>query len=58
MDGQCAKKVLSSPGLEHFAIGLVNFVFSLPDRQAKFVTIQITEGLCNQTCLSKSFWVS
>ena len=36
MDGQYAKKELSSPGLEHFAIGFVNFVFSLPDRQAKF----------------------
>ena len=29
---QCAKKVLSdSPGLGDFAIGLVNFVFNLPD---------------------------
>ena len=34
---QRAKKVLSdSPGLEHFAIGLVNFVLSLPDGQVRF----------------------
>ena len=33
---QRAKKVLSiSLGLEHFAIGLVNFVLSLPDGQVK-----------------------
>ena len=32
----CAKNVLSdSLGLEHFAIGLVNFVLSLPDGQVK-----------------------
>ena len=31
------RKLLSdSPGLEHFAIGLVNFVLSLPDGQEKF----------------------
>ena len=34
---QCAKKVLSeSLGLEDFAIGVVNFVLSLPDGQVKF----------------------
>ena len=34
---QRAKKVLSdSPGLVDFAIGLVNSVINLPDRQAKF----------------------
>ena len=33
---QCAKKVVSdSPGLEDFAIRLVNSVFNLPDRQVK-----------------------
>ena len=34
---QCAKKVVSdSPGLEDFAIGLVNSVFHLPDGQVMF----------------------
>ena len=34
---QRAKKVLSdSPGLVDFAIGLVNFVFNLPDGQVMF----------------------
>ena len=34
---QRAKKVQSdSPGLEHLATGLVNFVLSLPDGQVKF----------------------
>ena len=34
---QCAKKVLSdSLGLEDYAIGLVTFALSLPDRQLKF----------------------
>ena len=34
---QRAKKVLSdSPGLVDFAIGLVNSVFNLPDRQVMF----------------------
>ena len=34
---QHAKKVVSdSPGLADFAIGLVNSVFNLPDRQAMF----------------------
>ena len=36
-DVQRAKKVLSdSPGLVDFAIGLVNSVFNLPDRQVMF----------------------
>ena len=53
---QCAKKVLSdSLGLEDFAIWLASFVLSLPDGQVKFSTIQITEGLCIQTHLSKTF---
>ena len=34
---QCAKKVLfDSPGLVDFAIGLVNFVFNLPNGQVMF----------------------
>ena len=34
---QCAKKVVSnSPGLMDFAIGLVIFVFNLPDGQRPF----------------------
>ena len=34
---QCAKKVVSdSLGLVDFAIGLVNFVFNLPDGQVIF----------------------
>ena len=34
---RCTKKVVSdSPGLVGFAIGLVNSVFNLPDRQVMF----------------------
>ena len=34
MPSQCAKKVMSdSPGLVDFVIGLVIFVFNLPDAQ-------------------------
>ena len=37
LQSQRAKKVLSdSPGLLDFAIGLVNSVFNLPDRQVMF----------------------
>ena len=37
VQNQRAKKVLSdSPGLVDFAIGLVNSVFNLPDRQVMF----------------------
>ena len=37
MDLQHAKKVVSdSPGPADFAIGLVNSVFNLPDRQVMF----------------------
>ena len=33
---QCAEKVVSdSPGLVDFAVGLVNSVFNLPNRQVK-----------------------
>jgi len=44
---QRAKKVVSDgPGLVDFAIGLVNSVLNLPDRQAKiFWRIKITEVL-------------
>ena len=44
---QGAKKVVSdSPGLVYFAIGLVNSVLNLPDRQAKiFRRIKITKVL-------------
>ena len=44
---QRAKKVVSdSQGLEDFAIGLVIFVFNLPNGQVLFWgEIQITEGL-------------
>ena len=44
---QHAKKVVSdSPGLVDFAIGLVIFVFNLPDGQVlSLEEIQITEGL-------------
>ena len=36
-ENQCAKKVMSdSPGLVDFAIGLVNSVFNLPNRQVIF----------------------
>ena len=44
---QCAKKVVSDdPELVDFAIGLVIFVFNLPDGQVLFWgEIQITEGL-------------
>ena len=37
---QCAEKVVSdrlSPGLENFAIGLVNSVLNLPDGQVMFL---------------------
>ena len=47
MPGQGAKKVVSdSPGLVDFAIGLVNSVLNLPDRQAKtFQRIKIIKVL-------------
>ena len=49
-----AKKVVSdSPGLVDFAIGLVIFVFNLPDGQVLFwEEIQIQKD-CNQSCQSK-----
>ena len=47
MKVQHAKKVVAkSPGLVDFAIGLVNLVLNLPDRQVEvFEGIQITEEL-------------
>ena len=44
---QRAKKVVAhSAGLVDFAIGLVNFVFNLPDGQVMFfLGIQITEEM-------------
>ena len=53
---QRAKEVVSdSPGLVHFAIGLVFFVLNLPDGQVLFFgEIQITEGLLSiVSCQSK-----
>ena len=49
---QRAKRVVSdSLGLVDFAIGLVIFVCDLPDRQVLFFwEIQITEGLCSESC--------
>ena len=47
-EAQRAKKVVSnSPGLVDFVIGLVNFVFNLPDWHAVFFLRNIS---------SKSFW--
>ena len=38
MANQCAKKVVSSgTGLLDFAVGLVKYVFNLPDGQLKFL---------------------
>ena len=54
---QHAKKVVSdSPGLVDFAIGLVNSVFNLPNRQVMSWGIRITEELWNQFFKSKRFW--
>ena len=57
---QCAKKVVSdSLGPVDFAIGLVNSVINLLDRQMKFFWgIQITEELWNQTGLQNVFGAS
>ena len=46
MDQRTKKVVSNSPGLVDFAIGLVIFVFNLPDGQVLFFwEIQITEEL-------------
>ena len=51
---QRAKKVVSnSPGLVVFAIGLVNFVFNLPDRHCCFGGKFKLQKDCNQSCQSK-----
>ena len=53
---QHAKKVVSdSPGLVDFAIGLVNSVINLPDRQVKFWGKLRLQKNCNQ-CSSKNFF--
>ena len=36
MTSESAKVVYNSPGLVDFAIGLINSVLDLPDRQSKF----------------------
>ena len=57
---QCAKKVVSdSLGPVDFAIGLVNSVINLLDRQMKFFWgIQITEELWNQCARQNVFGAS
>ena len=48
-----------SPGLVHFAIGLVMFVLNLPDGQVLFFgEIQITEGLLSILLIKKGFGAS
>ena len=48
---QHAKKVVSdSPGLVDFAIGLVVFVFNLPDGQVLFFGKFKLQKDCNQSC--------
>ena len=58
--GQRAKKVVSdSPGLEHFAFGLVIFFLNLPDGQVLFFwEIQITEGLLSFLPMKKGIGAS
>ena len=54
---QRAKKGLSrSPGLVDFAIGLVNSVFFLPDKQVKFFAEFTLQKNCGQSCLSKKIF--
>ena len=51
---QCAKKVVSDgPELVDFAIGLVIFVFNLPDRHCCFGGKFKIQNDCNQSCQSK-----
>ena len=53
---QRAKKVVSdSPGLVDFAIGLVNSVINLPDRQAKFFEGFKLQKNCEINLLIKMF---
>jgi len=54
---QRAKKVLSdSQGLVDFAIGLVNSVLNLPDRQVKFFEEFKLQKNCEINLLIKTFW--
>ena len=53
---QRVKKVVSdSPGLVDFAIGLVNSVINLPDRQAKFFEGFKLQKNCEINLLIKMF---
>ena len=53
---QRPKKVQSdSLVLVDFAIGLLNFVLNLPNRQVKFFEKFKLQKNCKQSCLSKSF---
>ena len=53
---QRAKKVVSdSPGLVDFAIGLVNSVINLPDRQMKFFEGLKLQKNCEINLLIKMF---
>ena len=53
---QQAKKVVSdSPGLEGFAIGLVNSVINLPDGQVKFFEESKLQRNCEINLLIKTF---
>ena len=46
-----------SPGLVDFAVELVSFDLNLGDMQGKFFwDIQMQKN-CNQSCLSKFFWL-
>ena len=54
---QCAKKVVSdSPGLVNFAIGLVNSVINLLDRQMKFFEEFQLQKNCEINVLIKTFF--
>ena len=54
---QRAKKgVSNSPGLVDFAIGLVNSVINLPDRQVKFFEEFRIQKNCESNLLIKTFW--
>ena len=51
------KEIANSPGLVDFAVELVSFDLNLCDRQEKFFgDIQMQKN-CNQSCLSKFFWL-
>ena len=50
------KVVFDNLGLVDFAIGLVNSVLNLPDRQVKFLRYSNYRRTVNQSCSSKRFW--